>query len=127
MIDQDLLAKAKAGDPGAQFFIAGHYAEAQGVPQDYTKAAAWVLKAAGTKESLYHDRQLTGDRLRGQAGTPSDTSETYNINKSLKCLSNYGCQGEQSGRCGVGFARTRNACQRAPHADARFGSHSTFI
>ena len=49
------------------------------------------------KESLYHDRQLTGDRLRGQTGRPSDTSETYNINKSLKCLSNYGCQGEQLG------------------------------
>ena len=52
MIDRDLLAKAKAGDPSAQFFIAGHYAEAQGVPQDYTKAAAWVLKAASQGKPL---------------------------------------------------------------------------
>lgn len=42
----DLQRQAEQGDADAQFSLALRYAKGYGVPQDYTKAWEWYLKAA---------------------------------------------------------------------------------
>jgi TPR repeat protein len=44
-IDPTLLAKANAGNADAQFNLGAHYANGQGVMQDYAQAAVWYQKA----------------------------------------------------------------------------------
>jgi TPR repeat protein len=41
-----LVAKASAGDPVAQFKVAGYHARGEGVAQDLTEAAKWLLLSA---------------------------------------------------------------------------------
>ena len=41
-----LVAKASAGDPVAQFKVAGYHARGEGVVQDLTEAAKWLLLSA---------------------------------------------------------------------------------
>ena len=47
-----VLKKAKAGDHDAQYNLGIMYAEGQGVPQDYKKAAEWFTRAADQGEAL---------------------------------------------------------------------------
>jgi len=41
-----LVAKAQAGDPVAQFKVAGYHARGEGVAQDLTEAAKWLMLSA---------------------------------------------------------------------------------
>jgi TPR repeat protein len=41
-----LVAKAQAGDPVSQFKVAGYHARGEGVVQDLTEAAKWLLLSA---------------------------------------------------------------------------------
>lgn len=50
-IPQELLAKAKAGDAGAQCDLGMIYAQGQDVPKDYLQAATWFRKAAEQGET----------------------------------------------------------------------------
>src|ERR1035437_6753910 len=45
-IDPTLLAKAKAGDPAAEFRVGYRYQRGKGVSQNYAQAAVWFRKAA---------------------------------------------------------------------------------
>ena len=45
-IDPQLLARAKAGQAKAQFYLGLAYDNGQGVPQDFVQAANWYRKAA---------------------------------------------------------------------------------
>lgn len=42
----DLLAKAKAGDPIAQFRLGVMYDQGEGIPQDFKQALFWISKSA---------------------------------------------------------------------------------
>ena len=60
-----LRVKANAGDAEAQWLLGNAYISGQGVPKDYTQAAAWFRKAAEQGDAaaqsllgaLYHDGQ----------------------------------------------------------------------
>ena len=45
-LDPDLLQKARAGDPAAQFRIATIYRNGEGVPKDQALSASWLRNSA---------------------------------------------------------------------------------
>ncbi len=68
-----LQARARRGDPKAQFDLGVCYRFGQGVPQDEAAAVAWYLKAA---EQGYDKAQYNlGVCYDGGTGTPKDHAE----------------------------------------------------
>ena len=70
MIDRNLLAEAKAGDPEAQFNLGNAYVQGQGVRKDYVQAAVWYRMAAkqGYAEAQYRLGLAYGQGM----GVPKD-------------------------------------------------------
>jgi hypothetical protein len=80
-IDAGLLAKANAGDPGAEVQVGEHYAHAAGreqsqsqIAEDYQQAAAWYRKAADQK-SVDGELHLAALYRDGGSGFPRDMEQ----------------------------------------------------
>ena len=66
----DVRVKANAGDAGAQTSLGVAYDKGEGVPQDYTQAAAWYRKAAEKGYAVAQDN--LGQMYALGQGVPQD-------------------------------------------------------
>ncbi|MGB7767233.1 MAG: tetratricopeptide repeat protein [Verrucomicrobiia bacterium] len=69
-------ADAKKGDVAAEYNLAFSYYYGDGVPQDYTKAAKWFLKAADQDDASA--QSMLGHMYECGYGVPLDYSEALN-------------------------------------------------
>jgi TPR repeat protein len=74
-IDPALLAKAKAGEPAAEFRVGYRYQHGKGVSQNYAQAALWYRKAA-EQNNPSAELNLGFLYANGQ-GVPQDNAEAY--------------------------------------------------
>ena len=70
----DLRARAEAGDADAQTNLGVMYANGDGVPEDYTEAAAWYRKAA---EQGHADAQFTLGQMYFTGDDHAEASTWY--------------------------------------------------
>ncbi|KAG0272565.1 hypothetical protein BGZ95_011673, partial [Linnemannia exigua] len=68
--------KAESGDMDAQFALGEKYYLAQGVPQDYSAALGWYLKAA--RQGHKQAQNMTGYMNQHGQGTPQDYAAAMN-------------------------------------------------
>jgi TPR repeat protein len=68
-----LMAKAKAGNADAEFYLGFHYQEGKRVPQSYTEAAVWYRKAA--EQGNANAQSALGVLYRKGQGVPQDDAQ----------------------------------------------------
>ncbi len=72
-IDPALLAKAEAGDAASEERIGFDYANGEGIPQDFAKAAIWYRKAA--EQGLADAQNDLGVIYQKGQGVPKDFAQ----------------------------------------------------
>jgi putative methionine-R-sulfoxide reductase with GAF domain len=72
---EDLRRLAASGDPDAQFAFGARYAIGQGVPQDYSQAVRWFLKAA--EQGHVVSQATLGAYYWAGRGVPQNLGEAY--------------------------------------------------
>jgi TPR repeat protein len=72
-IKPSIMAKARAGNTDAEFYIGVLYEEGKGVPQDYVQAAAWYRKAADQGNA--NAQFALGAHYRRGQGVPQDYTQ----------------------------------------------------
>ncbi len=72
-INPSMLAKARAGDAYAQWYLGFHYMQGKGVPQDYAQAAVWYRRSADQGNA--NAQSLLGRLYHQGQGVPQDDAQ----------------------------------------------------